>query len=236
MTPRVFASTLLSGLLLLGLTACLPGPATPTPTGSSTGSASPTPSDTPSASPPASEAPVAAASIVVTGGTLSVFGADGSTLVSVDYEADAATVADRVAEALGVDPVITSTLGQNSGCDSDQTEYDFGGLLLRSPGFIGTTGEYQAVVTAAATAGGVVLETVAGQRVGAPQAAFLAAVGETVLLSEYPAYAGFPGGANYGFDIVNPEASEFEHIGALAAFVDDALESFNAPYYLYADC
>jgi hypothetical protein len=173
--------------------------------------------------------------MVVTASTISIFGTDGSTLVSADYDMDAAAVAALIAEALGADPVISSTASVGSGCDSDQTMYDFGGLLLRSPGLVGVTGAYEAVVSAPATTSGVVLETVGGQRVGASEAVFLAAVGETVLLGEY-AQPGYPSGASYGFDIINPEVSEYEQVGAYAQVVGGALESFNAPYYLYADC
>lgn len=220
--------------LVLALTAC--GPGAPTPPSSADPSPSATSSGGPSPSSTADETPVAAASIVVTASRLSVFGTDGSTLVSANYDMEASAVAARIADALGVDPAVSSTTGVGSGCDSDQTMYDFGGFLLRSPGFIGTTGAYEAVITAPATSGGVVLETVGGQRVGANEAAFLAAVGETVLLGEYPAFGSYPAGANYGFDVINPEASEYEQVGAYANVVDGVLESFNAPYYFYADC
>ena len=52
--------------------------------------------------------------------------------------------------------MITSTLGTGSACDTDQTTYDFGGFLLRSPGLVGSVGAYEVVESSAsATTGGV---------------------------------------------------------------------------------
>jgi hypothetical protein len=221
-TPRRAAavwSAVLGGLLLLGIAGCAPTTPAPTPTGSS--SASPTPTSTSSAETPVPEAEVTAAVVVVTATTTSVFGTDGSTLASVTYEMDGVAAAARIAEALDEEPVVTPIPGDVESPCPPATSYDFGGLQLRSPGSLWAAGTFEVIVTTTTTSSGIGIETIAGQRIGAPQPAFQAAVGEFMVLYE--------DGNRLGFDIVNPEAHEWDRIGAYAEFSGGALSYLAAP-------
>jgi hypothetical protein len=224
-----------AALVLLALTAC--------GTGGADGSPAPVPPGTtsPSATPDATTAPdpgspqqepveeVVPASVVVTAVSVAVFGSDGSTLALAGYDTAIPAVVATLTAQLGA-PVVSETDAQGTGCDTDQVIYDFGGLLLRAPGQIGTTGAWEAEVTAAATAGGVAISTVGGQQIGAPRVAFEAAVGDEVLIGEYPPSHW------YGFDILNPEVPDSDHVGTLARFDADVLVQLNAPHLVYADC
>jgi hypothetical protein len=215
-----------AGLLLLGLTACAPGAATPTSTSASTGSTSPTPESSESAT-PTPEPDVAAALVVVTASAITVFGTDGSTLASETYRTDAAPVVERLAEALDEEATVRDTGPIGASCDSIRV-YGFGGLEIYSPGGLGSgysvsSGDlYEANVTGATTAGGVAIETVAGQHIGSTRAAFLTAVGDEIQIELY-------GPDAYGFDIVNPEADLYDVIGVLAWFDGDRMSSWSAP-------
>lgn len=225
MSSRQPSATLLAVATLLLLAGCFPGTATPTPTptGTPTTSASPESSGTPTPTPEA-EDPVAAV-VVMTSSTLSVFGTDGSTLASVNYSMDGPTAVAQIAEALDADPVVTTISGEVPGPCPPATGYDFGGLLLRSPGSLWSAGSYEVIVTTATTAGGVGIETVAGQRIGVTQSAFQSAVGEFIA-----PYEGQP--ERLGFDILNPEASGPERIGTYAEFSAGTLDYLATPNQL----
>jgi hypothetical protein len=229
------AASAVAALALLALTACgAGGLPTPQPSGPSTVAPSPADPATPSATPTQQqdvddEADIRAAGVVVTSESVAVYAADGLQLFGTLYAGEVEPMIEVLTELLG-DPVITTTEAEGTGCDADQTMYDYGGLLVRSPGFIGTVGPWEIVVTAAATSSGVPISTVGGQQVGASRAAFEAAVGDEVLVGDYPPSAWL------GFDILNPEVSEFDWVGTLARFDSGTLVSFNTPYLLYADC
>jgi hypothetical protein len=228
------AAPVVVALALLALTACSTGRLpTPAPSGSSTASPSPADSASPSAGPTdqpgADEGDTPAAGVVVTSESLAVYAADGLQLFGTLYTGEVELVIEVLTDLLG-EPVITTTTAEGTGCDSDQAMYDYGGLLVRSPGFIGTVGAWEVEVTAAATASGVPISTVGGQQVGAGRAAFEAAVGDEVLMGDYPPSVWF------GFDILNPEAPEFDWVGSLARFDSGTLVGFNTPYLIYADC
>lgn len=222
------ASIALAAVLLVGLTACDPGAAAPTPTGSSAPTSTPVASATPT--PTATEDGVEAAKVVATSSRISVFATDGSTLAALDYTGDPSAVASALAEALGVSPATSSTTGEDTGCDADQQIWDFGGLVLRSPGHVGSVGALEVEITSATTGGGIPIETVAGQRIGAARGAFEAAIGDDVLVGDYPP------SAYLGYDVVNPADAEFDHIGTLARFDGGSLAQLNMPHYLYGDC
>ncbi len=167
---------------------------------------------------------MSAAVVVMTASTLSVFGTDGSTLASVNYETDGAAAAAEIAEALDEEPVVTPIPGDAESPCPPATGYDFGGLQLRSPGSLGSTGSYEVIVTGATTSGGIGIETIAAQRIGATQAGFEAAIGEFMPLYETDTIL--------GFDIVNPEAHEWDRIGAYAEFSGGTLVYLAAPNQL----
>lgn len=237
------AAPVVAAIALLALTACGTGGfPTSAPEGSSTESPSPdgslTPGVTSGATPGATptqqqdvddEGDTAAAGVVVTAENLAVYAADGLHLFGTLYVGEVEPVTEVLTELLG-DLVVTTTLAEGTGCDADQTTYDYGGLLVRSPGFIGTVGPWEVEVTSALTASGVPISTVGGQQIGATRAAFEAAVGDDAHLFD------FPPSAWLGFDILNPEAPEFDWVGSLARFDSETLVSFNTPYLIYADC
>jgi hypothetical protein len=229
------AATALVALTVLALAACVPSAPTPRPTSTSTASATPEESESPTPTPTAGEA-ARAATVVVTASGISVFGTDGSTLASETYRTDAATVVAHLAEALDEEAVVSDTGPIGASCDS-LTVYGFGGLELSSPGGLGSAGSmgsgdlYDAYVSGATTAGGVAIETVAGQHVGSTRAAFEGAVGDETQFESY-------GPDAYGFDIVNPEAGPYETIGVLAWFEGDRMMAWTAPAALgfVGDC
>jgi hypothetical protein len=207
---------------LFALAAC--GPSAPTPSPTATGpseSPTPTPTSTPSSSAAPGEIEVTAAVVVMTASTLSVFGTDGSTLASVNYEMDAAAAVAEIAEALDEDPVVTPIPGEVGGPCPPATSYEFGGLQLRSPSSLGAVGSYEAIVTAATTSSGIGVETIAGQQIGAAQPAFQGAIGEFLVLYDDP--------SRLGFDILNPEAGPYDRIGAYAEFSGGTLVYLAAP-------
>ena len=217
-------SLAVAGVLLLGLTAC--AGATPAPAPTSSSSASPTSTPTATAAPADPEQDeVTAAVVVMTASTLSVFGTDGSTLASVNYEMDGAAAVAAIAGALDAEPLVTpiAAIGEEDGPCPAATNYDFGGLELRWPGSLWAVGAYEVIVTDTTTADGVAIETVAGQRIGATRAGFRAAIGDVMPISDEPS------GAMMGYDIVNPESHEWDRIGALAIFADDSLAHLSAP-------
>jgi hypothetical protein len=216
-------ATVIAGVLLLGLTACVPTTLTPTPTTTSSSTPTPTPTSTASPSDP-EDAEVTAAVVVMTASTLSVFGTDGSTLASVNYELDGAAAAAQIAEALDAEPVETIIPEIGGGPCPEARSYDFGGLVLRSPGSLWAQSSIEVIVTTATTAGGVEIETVAGQQIGATQSAFQAAVGDFMVLYETATVL--------GFDIVNPEADPYSRVGAYAEFAGGELDYLAAPNIL----
>ena len=96
---------------------------------------------------------------------------------------------------------------------------------MRSPGSLGSTGVFEAIVTGTTTSAGVGIETIAGQQIGATRAAFEAAVGEVMPLYEPPH-------AQVGFDLVNPEAGVYDRIGVYGNFTGGALNFLAAPHLL----
>jgi hypothetical protein len=136
-------------------------------------------------------------------------------------------VAAHLAEALNEEATVSDTGPIGASCDSI-TVYGFGGLEIYSPGGLGSgysvgSGDlYEANVSGATTAGGVAIETVAGQHVGSTRADFEAAVGDEIPIEAY-------GPDAYGFDIVNPEAGRYDLIGGLAWFESDRMSSWSAP-------
>jgi hypothetical protein len=224
---RPAAALVGAAVLLIVATGCVPSDPTPTP--SSSRSATPTPTATvPSATPTPTEVEVevTAAVVVITASTLSVFGTDGSTLAAVDFEMEGDTAAARIAAALEDDPVETPIPEVGGGPCPAATSYDFGGLVLRSPGSLGSAGSFEVIVSSPMTSSGVAVETIAGQRIGAARADFEAAIGEFLVLEDEPAYA------SLGFDIVNPEAGPGDRIGAVADFAEGTLDVLAAPRQL----
>lgn len=208
---------------MLALAACAPDTAT-TPTPTST-TASEAPTSTPSAGPDGVDDEVSAAVVVVTASTLSVFGTDGSTLASVTYDAEGAAVAARIADALDEEPVVTPIAGDVESPCPPATSYAFGGLQVRSPGSLGSVGSFEVIVTGTATSGGVGIETIAAQQIGADRTVFEAAVGEVMPLYEPPH-------DQVGFDLVNPEAGLYDRIGVYASFTGGTLHFLAAPHLL----
>jgi hypothetical protein len=215
-------------LVLLALTAC-GGGGTPTPA-PTTPAAGDTPAPTtPPTATPAEEMDADAAAIVVTGESLQVFDTDGVAIFGTLYLDDPASLAIQLGSLIGA-PAVTSTTAEGTGCDSDQRMYDYGGLLIRTPGFIGAAAPWEVVVTAWMTPRGLTISSVGGAGIGMDVATFAAEVGDEILLSEQGSSAW------YGFDVQNPEAPEYEQIGVLARFEGGVLTQLNAPYLFYADC
>ena len=216
--------------MLLVLTAC--GPGSPTP-GASGGGSSPSPSATPTDDGPTAEPEEAReVSIAVNSSLVGVYAVDdGEHIASVNFsETDHAAAAARLAAAIGEEPVITTTAGTGSGCDADQTIYDFGGFLLRSPGFVGSIGVIEAQVNGAMTTGGVPIFTLGGAQVGTARADFDALAGPVVDLGSTGSSAWV------GFDQSNPGVAEYDAIGSIARFDSGVLAQVNAPYFFYGDC
>lgn len=215
----------LMAVVLVALTGCTPGAGDPTPTSTLTESATSIPTASPEP-----DAPVAAA-VVVTSRTLTVLDEAGGELLVLDYLGDGAAAAESLATALGDDPVVTTTAGVGSGCDTDQAMYDFGGVLLRDPGFVGTTAAFEVEVSGATTRAGLPIETLGGQAVGATRAGFLAAVPDA-----FEMFDNGGGNVTVGFDVIDPTVAEYDRTGSIAIFGEDRLAEIITPHYLFGDC
>lgn len=205
---------------------------TPTPTPTSTPTPAPTATVTPTPTPDEEPAPVVlATAVVVTSELVAAYAADGTQLAAVAYdESDHEDAAARLAVALGLEPVVGTTGAIGTGCDADQTVYDFGGFLLRSPGYVGSIGPIEVEVDGATTTNGVPVVSRGGSRIGMTRVDFDAAVGVVTDLGAYD-------GRNWvGFDRRNPDAEGHDAIGSLARFDDGVLAQWNGPVYFYGDC
>ena len=190
--------------------------------------ATPTPSATPSEEP----APIVlATSVVIDSRLVAAYASDGTQLAAVGYdETDHEAAATRLTLVLGFEPVVTTTGAIGTGCDADQTVYDFGGFLLRSPGYVGSIGPIEVEVDGGITTNGIPIVTVGGASIGMTRDDFDATVGAVTDLGSYS-------GRNWvGFDRINPEAPESDAIGSLARFDEGLLAQWNAPLYFYGDC
>ncbi|MEO8528661.1 MAG: hypothetical protein ABI435_06255 [Pseudolysinimonas sp.] len=210
--------------LLLSLAACDPGSigsgSTPPP------DASEAPTDAPSGSPAPDASP---ATIVVTGSGISLLGADGSTLFREDFAIDGGIVAGELADALGVEPTVTTTVA-NGACEFDQTIYDFGGIVLMKPGYADTRGAYEALVTGTATTGGVAITTLGGAQIGASSDELNAAVGGATNLF------GDSNTRYVGFDQANVGAPDREAYGVFATLTADHLTRLDSPWAWHTSC
>src|SRR5690606_4011619 len=116
---------------------------------------------------------VLATSVVIDAHLVAAYAADGTRLAAVGYdESDHVGAASRLSVALGLDPVVSNTGAIGTGCDADQTMYDFGGFLLRSPGYVGSIGPLEVEVDGATTTNGIPIVTVGGARIGMTRAEF----------------------------------------------------------------
>lgn len=200
------------------------GAATPTPT--PTGAPTPTPTTT---EPPA-VVPLAT-SVMLHSRAIVAYAADGEPLATVRYdETDHADAAARLATALGMTPEVSTTGAIGSGCDADQTVYDFGGFLLRSPGYSDSLGSIEAEVGGMTTATGIPIRTVGGVRIGMSRADFDAAVPDAVPLTEYS------GRTWVGFDRVDPDAPDADAAGAIARFDGNRLAQWKTPLAFHGVC
>lgn len=196
----------------------------PAPTPSATAAPSPTPTDPPAVVP-------LATSVVLHSRAVVAFAADGEPLATVRYdETDHAGAAERLAVALGMTPEVSATGAIGSGCDADQTVYDFGGFVLRSPGYTDSLGSIEAEVGGMTTATGIPIRTVGGVRIGMTRSDFDAAVADAVPLTEYS------GRTWVGFDRVDPDAPDADAAGAIARFDGDRLAQWKTPIAFHGVC
>lgn len=235
MKRPLLAAVLLPALLLL---AGCGGAGTPTPTET----AGPFPSEvpvatgtpTPTVTTPAPEPPAedldAPAEVLVNSSLVSVIRADGTQIGAIDYSVDATAAAAVLAAALRVTPVMTSA-GEEGSCSTLQTQYDFGGIVLRSPGLVGSVGALEVEVTGSATAAGIPISTLGGLRIGDSRATADAAIGAGIVA------LGTYGVSEWiGFDRTNPGADEFDAVGTIARFDSGVLAVYYSRHFFYGDC
>ena len=235
MSMKNTLAALIAVPLLLLLAAC--GGPTPAPTETAgpfpsevpvaTGTPTPVPTSTPD--PPAADvdAPVG---VIVDSSRVAVIRADGTQIGAVDYSADATTAAAVLGAALRATPVATSA-GEEGSCSTLQTQYDFGGIVLRSPGLVGSASDLEVEVTGAATAAGIPISTLGGLRIGDSRTTANAAIGAGIVdlgSSESSEWI--------GFDRVNPSASEDEAVGTIARFDSGVLVVYYSQHFFYGDC
>lgn len=232
---RPLVVTLALPVLLL-LAAC--GGASPAPTPTETGgpfpSEVPVATGTPTPATPAPEPPAvdvdAPVEVLVNSSIVSVIRADGSQIGAIDYSGDAAAAAAVLGAALRATPVVTSA-GEEGSCSTLQTQYDFGGIVLRSPGLVGSVGALEVEVTGASTAGGIPISTLGGLRIGDSRATADAAIGAGIVdLGTYGVSEWI------GFDRVNPSSDEYDAVGTIARFDSGVLVVFYSQHFWYGDC
>lgn len=231
--PLVVALALPALLLLAACGGATPAPtvtAGPFPSAVPVATGTPTPAvTTPAPEPPAADVD-ASVQVLVDSSRVSVVRADGTQIGSIDYSADATAASAVLAAALRATPVMTSA-GEEGSCSTLQTQYDFGGLVLRSPGLVGSIGALEVEVTAAATAGGIPITTLGGLRIGDSRATANAAIGSGLV------ELGSSGVSEWvGFDRTNPSAEEFDATGTIARFDSGVLVVYYTQHYFYGDC
>lgn len=169
---------------VLTLSACFgtPSPSTTTPPpASSTRTPSATPSSTPTPAPAVTATPKAAlASISATVDALTLVGADGSTLASLDYFQPKESAVAALTEALGFAPQELTKEGTPNSDHLPSNYLDFEGLEVLGPSSDGTAGWLFRVNITVASVRGVPVATVDGIQAGADAQALEAA---------YPQYA-----------------------------------------------
>jgi hypothetical protein len=215
-----------AALTLLALTAC--GPGTP-PSGDSP-SVAPTTGATPSGSATSEPDGPEGTDIIVGSAEVKVVDVSGDPVTTSAYDGEPELVVEAFGLALGVEPTISTTEGDDGGCSADQTEYDFGGFLIRSPGHIGSTGTFEVEVTEQTTDAGIPIFTTGGVAVGDTLEAFEVAVGPLIELG------GTSSSSYVGGDVSNPDDPEFDAIGTLAKFTGGVLVQYNTPHFLFGDC
>jgi hypothetical protein len=228
-TKRLIALSAISALALACLTACDPGSGTaPTaggggaPSSGSTAAARPSPTTT-------EVAPVEAASILITGSSVSVLDADAHVIVDIPFGTESESAAAQLAEALDAHPATIAVTADGS-CRAARTDYDFGGLILNSPAhsLAGPGAAYTIKMTGTETAGGVDLMMPGGQRIGASVSAVLAAVPGSVLMDRGD------GAADVFVDFEAPDGPNAW--GAVAFAQSGVVMSYHSPIYFYGDC
>lgn len=212
------------------LTACDPGGPVPEPTSPPVSeSATPTPTSTPT---PTADPSAIADFIVVNGSGVGVGAINSFSIVQIPYTTDGATAAGLLSDAIGVEPAISTVPSTGGSCSRDATIYDWGGLAFRVPGAITTPGgqQFNAIVSAPETTGGLDLETAHGQRVGSLVDDFMGIVPGADLQDLGGGYVFIY------FDRQNPSESEADAWGAIAKVESGAVARIDAPLYYYGDC
>jgi len=231
---RIRQVAAIAGALLMvgGLAACeptLPEPTSAAPKPVPSVSAKPTATAKPSATP---AAPVAAR-VEIDGSGLTVAAADESTIVNIPFGTDAATAATQLGTAIGLAPTITTSTG-DSNCSVDQTQYAWGGLVLRAPGSYAAAPGATFIATALAptTANGLPVVIPSGHAVGTPTSVVLAAN------PGVPAEGEPTGDSVVYFDVLSghPLGDMDSFYGAAAFANGGSITSLVSPIFYYYDC
>ncbi len=169
-----FLVTFTSATLIVGgLTGCAPE-SSPEPTPTATIAAKPKATSTPTPTPTVAAGPVAAR-IQLDGDSVTVQAADASTILDIPFTTDAATAANQLGAAVGLDATITTTAGGL--CAADTTHYAWGGFQFHSPGgyAMAPGATFVASSLAPTTSNGLPVVMPSGQGVGTPTTEVLAA-------------------------------------------------------------
>ncbi|TAL41950.1 MAG: hypothetical protein EPN91_09470 [Salinibacterium sp.] len=166
----------------------------------------PTASETPSATP----TPAPPSKIILDGKGVSVNSDDGL-ILEVLYSTDIATAVSMFSDAIGEDPVITST-PDNGACDPARTTYDWGGIKFDDPGFFPTAGDakFGGRLTGTKTTGGITVETLNGQHIGSTPAEMDAAIPDARIFHIADS------GTDVFFDVQDPEDPQSQQWGVTA--------------------
>ncbi|MEO5921784.1 MAG: hypothetical protein ABIQ01_11650 [Pseudolysinimonas sp.] len=147
-------------LLLTGITACSPRPVDPHPTATHPEVATPGPAETTG---PAALIP---SFVVINAHSVSVGATTQEVIVDVPFTTDAATAVDLLAEAMDLEPTVSTI--EATGCSPAATNWDFGGVRILAPAPDGSRlgVAFIARATAAETPNGLHIDLTFADQVG----------------------------------------------------------------------
>ncbi len=216
------------GLTAGALSAC--GVPAPTPTVDAGQTETPTPAETVDAA-PAPEPGANVSSIVIDGDSVSVNISEGGQLIDIPFTTDPATAAAQLSEAIGLQPITTTTPAAS--CGGGLQKVTWGAISFYSPYPAAPGGaQFYAQADSKSTSNGKTVAMLSGQWVGSDGAATIAANAAAPLLE-------FGGGIQilaYDVKAGTVDSGPDDFYGASAVIKNNVLDIFTSPVNYYYDC
>ncbi len=212
-------------LTIGGMTACTPPPAPPV--------ADPTVAPAPAtetAQPTAEPEPGAnVSSIVIDGDSVSVNISEGGQLIDIPFTTDPATAATQLSDAIGLQPITTTT--PSAACGGDLQKVTWGAISFYSPYATAPGGaQFYAQADSKTTSNGKTVAMLSGQWVGSDGAATIAANSSAPLID-------FGGGIQIlAYDVKGGDIDSGDAYGASAVIKNNVVDIFTSPVVYGQDC